>query len=350
MVNDPSTGGIPAVGIQAAIDVAGVASAIEAQIERVGLRVRAGEVWAVKLNLTYPEYLPGVVNSPIFTEGLCEWARERGVRIIFIEGDGGNGSYSAADTFEANRVTEIAARYGMRIASISEKPWDWRETMVAGRVVRLPYSPFFIRREYDRFVTAPLFKNHIFTIVTLGMKNLWGCIPDAYRMYYHHVLDHGIVALTKELRPDFAIFDGIVALRGRGPMDGQPVAMGAVMVAASVGAGEAAALQIMNIPIERVRHLRLARVEGLMPDSQTLVWKSDPMPFVRYDFVIDRSWLNYATIALGNFPRLQRMVYHSAMSRGIYMVVDRCRPGSAQARLVAAKRRRTYNTTELQDR
>jgi uncharacterized protein (DUF362 family) len=338
------------VGIQAATDAPGVAAAIDVQSKAVGLKIRSGEVWAVKLNLTYPEYLPGVVNSPIFTEGLCQWARDCGVRLILIEGDGGNGSYSAQDTFDANQVTAIARRYGMTLASISEKPWDWRETDVAGRTVRLPYSPFFTRRQYDRFVTAPLFKNHIFTIVSLGMKNLWGCIPDAYRMYYHHLLDHGIVALTKELRPDFAIFDGIVALRGRGPMDGQPVEMGAVMLANTVGAAEAAALQVMNVRLEEVRHLMLARDEGLLPDAAGIVWTSDPAPFIRRDFIINRSWLNHATIALGHFPRLQRVIYHSPVSRAIYLVVDRLRPGSAQARLVAAKRRGAFKTIDLQDR
>ena len=70
------------------------------------------------------------------------------------------------------------------------------------------------------------------------MKNLWGCIPDAYRMYYHYQLDHGIVALCREPQPGFSIFDGLIAMRGRGLMEGQPLDMNAVMVCNNVGAGE----------------------------------------------------------------------------------------------------------------
>lgn len=218
-----------------------IAATIDAGLTGVGRIPARGERWIVKLNLTYPTYLPGVVNAPAFVEGLCQWASDRGVRLILIEGDGGNGSYSAQDTFDGNGVSQIAKKYEVGCVSISETPWEWRETKVAGKIIKLPYSPFFRRQDYDRFIVAPLFKNHIFTTVTLGMKNLWGCIPDAYRMYYHCHLDHGIVALCKELQPDFSIFDGLIAMRGRGPMEGHPLDMNAVMVSSNVGVGEAAA-------------------------------------------------------------------------------------------------------------
>jgi uncharacterized protein (DUF362 family) len=321
-----------------------VAEALARQLDWLGLRPSRSETWAVKLNLTYPRYLPGVVNSPAFVEGLCRWAREHAVRLNFVEGDGGNGAYSAEDTFAGNGISEIASRHGMATTSLSEEPWHWRETRVAGRLVRLPYSPFFQRRPYERFVTAPLFKNHIFTVVSLGMKNLWGCIPDAYRMYYHHLLHHGIVALCKELRPDFSIFDGLVALRGRGPMDGRPLQMNAVMAVDTVGAGEAAALRIMGIPLGQVRHLRLAHAEGLVPEKAQLEWREPPTAFERTDFRVKRSLLNRVSIGLSHFPSLQRVVYHSGLSDSIYGLVDLFRRGSATARLVRDKREGRYRS------
>jgi uncharacterized protein (DUF362 family) len=319
-----------------------VRDALDAGMNASGQRPRGGDRWAVKLNLTYPSYLPGVVNSPVFVEALCQWGRDLGIKLMFVEGDGGNGSYSAHDTFAGNGVVETAGRYGMSCVSLSEAPWEWRVTMVAGREVRLPYSPFFRRREYDVFVTSPVFKNHVFTTVSLGMKNLWGCIPDAYRMYYHHVLDHGIVALAKELRPDLSIFDGLVALRGRGPMDGQPVVMNALLLG-ETGAAEAAALDIMGIALDEVCHLRIARDEGMLPPADALEWKSDPQPFRRSDFVLDRSFLNYVSIWIGKMPALQRLIYHSNLSPAIYAVVNPWRRDSAQAKLVMAKQSGAYD-------
>ena len=327
-----------------------VAQSVAGGLKAVGRLPNAGARWVIKLNLTYPTYLPGVVNSPIFVEGLCQWASDHGVKLIFVEGDGGHGGYSAQDAFDGNGVSQIAKRYGAACVSISEKPWEWRETSVQGRQVRLPYSPFFRRREYDLFVTAPLFKNHIFTTVTLGMKNLWGCIPDAYRMLYHHVLDHGIVALHKELRPEFSIFDGLIGLRGQGPMDGVPLDLNLVMVSGAVGAGEMAALEIMGIPLARVRHLRLARAEGLAPRPDQLQWLVDPAPFKRADFILQRSWLNHCSILIGRSPRLQRLIYYSCLSDTIYAVVNRLRGNTAQTRMVKAKKTGIYNSIDFRNR
>jgi hypothetical protein len=121
--------------------------------------------------------------------------------------------------------------------------------------------------------------------------------------------------------------------------------MNTVMVATNAAEGDvAAATRIMGVDITRVRHLRLAIAEGLaQADVPASRWDHDPAPFMRTDFRMERTLLNYATIALGQFPSLQRLVYHSVASKAIYGVVDRLRPGSAQSRLVDAKRRHVYH-------
>jgi len=325
-----------------------VATALSTGMGAAGHDPRHGDRWAVKLNLTYPTYLPGAVSSPVFIEGLCRWASDAGIRVALLEGDGGNGAYSAEDTFAGNGVTEVAARYGMECVSLSEQPWEWRDTEVLGTSVQLPYSPYFRRREYDVFATAPLFKNHIFTTVSLGMKNLWGAIPDAYRMYYHHMLDHGIVALAKELRPDCSIFDGLVAMRGNGPIDGTPVPMNVIMTASSVGAGERAALEVMGVGIEQVRHLAIAEREGLLPTQVN--WLAPTAGFFRKDFVVRRTLLNKLSIRVAASPICQRLVYHSPLSPLIYHIVNRARPASAQAALHDARRAGTYRSIEISKR
>lgn len=317
-----------------------VAQALDTGLAAVHKVPSRGTRWAVKVNLAYPQYVPGVVNGKSFIEGLCRWAADRGIGLIFVEGDGGNGSYRAEDAFDGNGVSDLARAHGMRCVSVSREPWDWRETYVQGRAVRLPYAPFFRRREYDQLVTTPLFKNHVFTVVSLGMKNLWGCIPDPYRMYYHHVLDEGIVALCKELQPDLSIFDGIVGLRGRGPMDGHPISMNAIMAARTIGAGEAAALEIMGICLSDVRHLQIAYAEGLMPLPGAVNWQSDPKSFCRTDFIVERSWLNRLSILAAKFPAVQRLVYHSVLSSSLYRVVNRVRGDSPQVRLSRATPRK----------
>jgi hypothetical protein len=112
------------------------------------------------------------------------------------------------------------------------------------------------------------------------------------------------------------------------------------MVAADVGTGEAAALSIMGIPLERVQHLRLAREEGMVPASTDVAWSADPTAFKGSDFTVRRSWLNWMSIGLAKLPACQRAIYHSGLSPAIYRLVNRLRPDSAQKDLSLSTPRR----------
>ena len=143
-------------------------------------------------------------------------------------------------------------------------------------------------------------------------------------MYYHYRLDHGIVALCKELRPDFSIFDGLIAMRGRGPMEGQPLDMNAVMVCSDVGTGEIAALGIMGVSINKARHLLIAREEGLLPADRQLVWLTDPTSFKRIDFIPERTFLNHLMIQFGKIPHCQKYL----LLAFIFSYLLSCQPGA----------------------
>ena len=109
------------------------------------------------------------------------------------------------------------------------------------------------------------------------------------------------------------------------------------MVTSNVGStGEAAAVSVMGLSLDKIRHLRLARQEGLVPSLDKLVWVTDPSPFKRSDFQVERSWFNGLSVGLARFPRLQRAIYHSPLSPAIYGVVNRFRPDSAQRDLSMA--------------
>ena len=101
----------------------GVAQALDTGLAAVNGVPSRGTRWAVKVNLTYPRYVPGVVNSKTFLEGLCRWAADRGIGLTFVEGNGGNDSYRAEDAFDGNGLSRLARDHGMRCVSVSQEPW-----------------------------------------------------------------------------------------------------------------------------------------------------------------------------------------------------------------------------------
>ena len=169
--------------LEAQQDAEALASQLSTLLRDVGRPPRPQERWVVKLNLTYPIYVRGAVNSPLFVEALCILAAGSSVHLTFVEGDGGNGSYSASEAFDGHGLNRLGQRYGCKCVALTSTPWTWRSTEVCGSTVTLPYSEPLLDRQFDAFISAPVIKNHVFTTVSLGFKNLWGCIPDPHRMY-----------------------------------------------------------------------------------------------------------------------------------------------------------------------
>jgi len=70
-------------------------------------------------------------------------------------------------------------------------------------------------------ITLPVMKTHDKTIVTLSLKNQWGCIPKMRHMY-HLCLDEAISDVNVALGVKFAVVDGTIAMEGNAPKTGIP--------------------------------------------------------------------------------------------------------------------------------
>jgi uncharacterized protein (DUF362 family) len=305
---------------------------VEAQAEEldraftaIGIRPSPGETWAVKVNLTYPQPDAGVVTSAATAEGLALWAVERGVRIVWVESDGGNNSHKASDVLPRCGFLDLAARYGGSIRSLTDDRWVLTPMTVARREFALELSDWMLARPFDRFVSMPVIKTHIFTTVTLGIKNLWGCIPNPLRMYNHHLLSWGIVGLAKTLAPDLVIYDGRTVMDGNGPINGRPIPARTLAIATASGTGDWEVTRAMGIRPASVRHLRLARSEGLADRGRIIGQPPSTFPT---QFRMERTLYNWGSMAAQLHPRLQKLVYHSPLSKHIYALVSPLRRGS----------------------
>ncbi|MCP5113638.1 MAG: hypothetical protein GY953_22625 [bacterium] len=124
--------------------------------------------------------------------------------------------------------------------------------------------------------------------------------------------------------------------------------MDTLMVSSDTPAGEAAALEIMGAPLERVRHLEIAREAGLLPAR--VRWLTDPAGFRRNDFVLERTWLNHLSVRVAAAPWLQRAIYHSALSPSLYALANRIRGESAQTKLYRSRHAGKYRSIDVPDR
>jgi uncharacterized protein (DUF362 family) len=120
--------------------------------------------------------------------------------------------------------------------------------------------------EADAIVNLPKFKAHRQLLMTVVIKNMFGCVGGRRKAWWH--LKAGnyenyfglMLAETFELlRPAISIVDGIVAMEGKGPISGTPKSLNLLMASTDGPALERIAAEIVGVKPARLRTLRAAR-------------------------------------------------------------------------------------------
>ncbi len=117
--------------------------------------------------------------------------------------------------------------------------------------------------EADYLVSMPKIKAHHWSGVTLSMKNLFGVVPGARYGWPKNILhwkgiQESILDLCATVPIHFVIADGIIAMEGNGPLNGNPRALGKVVMADDPLAADATCARLMGFQPERVAHIREA--------------------------------------------------------------------------------------------
>ena len=156
----------------------------------------------------------GVYTTTRLVEDLVILLNEFGCKDITI-GEGSvpmrTGSATVA-AFEGLGYTAIAAKYGVKLV-------DFNESAAANVQTEDGISLSIAREalETDFFIDMPVLKTHAQTKVSLGIKNLKGCLKLASKRACHdpeqgHGLEHAFQFLPDFLKPALTIVDGIYAL------------------------------------------------------------------------------------------------------------------------------------------
>jgi uncharacterized protein (DUF362 family) len=116
----------------------------------------------------------------------------------------------------------------------------------------------------SHIVSAAKMKTHTDTIVTLGLKNMFGILPDRLKGRFHlKNISKVIVDINTVIRPSLTVIDGFVAMEGYGPVSGDPVKMDLVIAGDDVVATDAIAARVMGFDPNRIYHVRRCCEKGL---------------------------------------------------------------------------------------
>lgn len=229
-------------------------------------RVVKGKSVLLKPNLVEVDRsAPHVNTHPLLVRAVADTFRKLGAsRIVIAEGSGH--CLDSILVFESSGLRDALAGGGYRFVDLNfETP-----VIVPNRTgfSKLPFLALpELVRNVDWVVSMPKMKTHHWAGVTLSMKNLFGVMPGCYYGWPKNVLhqaglDQSVADIAMTVRPQLAIVDGIIGMEGDGPIMGDPVAAGVIVMGADLPAVDATCARLMMVDPDKVPHLELAAKSG----------------------------------------------------------------------------------------
>ena len=291
--------------------------------ERVGWHdyIKSDTKVFVKPNFTLPFYKPGVTTSGSIIEAALGMLRDRASEVFIGESDGGYASFTAEASLKNHGIPGMCQRTGSTMLNLSKiERTRIRETINEKAVeVTLPRKLL----EMDVSISIPVLKVHVVTGVSLALKNVWGCHPDTLRLLDHTHLPERLALIAKRIHLRYGIIDAIFGLDGRGPMDGHPVKVGAVLVGNNPVALDATATRMVGFRAEMIAHIVAASQAGLGPHKEEEIELiGDVQRFQQY-FHINPTVMDRLGGLTFKSDVLTKLVFNSPLTRPIYSILGR---------------------------
>lgn len=131
--------------------------------------------------------------------------------------------------------------------------------------------------EADVVINLPKVKSHVQLTITLGVKNLFGCVPGKMKAWWH--MEAGkdsqrfgsmLVETARAISPELTIIDGIIGHEGNGPIKGEPKALGILGASDNVFALDRAIIEILGIAPDSVPTVAQSQRLGLCPQLSAI--------------------------------------------------------------------------------
>jgi len=137
--------------------------------------------------------------------------------------------------------------------------------------------------EADVVINLPKVKSHVQLVLTLGVKNLFGCVPGKMKAWWHmeagkdaNRFGEMLVETAKAINPNLTIIDGIIGHEGNGPSGGQPRALGILGASCDVFALDRAIVEILSCPPEEVPTIVASIRLGICPELDAIDFGNYP--------------------------------------------------------------------------
>ncbi len=243
----------PLASVRVAIDLAGGFS-----------KLKPGAKVFIKPNVVYWNRLVpfpkwGMITTSRVLEDIITLLLERGIKDITI-GEGiitydPKDKDTPADAWEKLGYNILAKRHGLKIVNLFARPY--KKVDIGGD---FPLNVSADAIDADFLIDVPVLKTHTQAVVSLGIKNLKGCLDMATRKKFHSVdreknLHYNVSKLASVFKPGLTIIDGIFTLE-RGPaMNGAAHRKDILVASTDVLSADLVGAKLLGFDPKNVPHL-----------------------------------------------------------------------------------------------
>lgn len=123
----------------------------------------------------------------------------------------------------------------------------------------------------DILISLAKLKTHSLQKITCTMKNLFGAVPEKYKIKYHPRLTDAICEFSSVRKPDLSIVDGLIGMDGKGPVNGYPKICSLLIAGTDLVATDHFCAHLMGFRPHSVPHISKAIKSDLGNSKYTIL-------------------------------------------------------------------------------
>jgi uncharacterized protein (DUF362 family) len=257
-----------------------IPAAVRRSVELLDVPLPSDVDAVVKPNICNAKNPDGMVITDFrVIEAVVGLLKDWGCGVTVVESD--NISGTADYRAEKSGLLELLDELDVGWLNLSHD--DYEEHEVAGTVLRMPRTVM----DAEYFVNLPKIKTCAHTLVTLGIKNLYGVFQRKNKGRLHRRLDEVLPYLAEAVRNDLVVVDGLTCMEGNGPVVGNPVCLDLLVAGCEIVSVDSVCSSLMGFNPAEVTHiassagrapgaLDVERIEVVGEDWTQLIHEFEP--------------------------------------------------------------------------
>lgn len=230
--------------------------------------VKRGDRVLLKPNLLYgksPE--KAVTTHPFLIKGAIQMIKEAGGSPILGDSPGVGSALGVAGKAGIKRIADAM---GCPIIEFNRPVLPKGRKGAIFKNIEIDQAVF----EADVVINLPKWKTHAQMLLTLGVKNLFGCIPGPRKALWHlkagedrQTFAQILLDVYHIIQPSLTILDGIIGMEGNGPNSGRPIPIGLILASGDSLSLDQVVCDLLGILRESLLTNRVAFEQGVEKDG-----------------------------------------------------------------------------------